>query len=236
MAEITQPTYLSKEALAAKAQELGIDVEQFELPEFPDFINEKGYHLLVTEAKNVKAKKSGASQTEFKLVALDEDESPVKFARSATWLMYPFDTAEYKFPNKEDRENRYRDMTTLLRISGKPEFDEWARKTTDDNKNRYFDHNGNELKGDAFKAAKKTARINVLTELRRREKEDPSAWVGTRFFAVRSVREHEGVVYRNWQRISAQPSNGIEYILNPKKMLTRGSAATTSSHDEDGLF
>lgn len=229
-------THMTDEELKAKARELGVSEDRFEAPEYPDFRDEKGYKLTVIAAENLTSPK-GASQVQLSVTALDEDNNLVKYARSKLWLTYPFDNEQFKFKDKDAFERAFNDMKTLLLCGGDvARYADYVKKVQQGNKAHYYDADGNELVNPAWKAYKRQIRINILTELRARE-QNAARWLGTVFYAQRKYNEKDGVVYRNWQRISAQPSDKITYILHGPQMLSRpGSNDALQDSNAEDLF
>lgn len=224
---VKQSDYVfTEEELKAKAAALGIDAAQLDVPEFPDFRDTKGYKLKVTAAKNCTSPR-GASQVELSVVALDEEDRPVPYARGRLWISYPFDSEQFKFKDADQRERSYNDLSAILRGSGDARFEEYSRKIVDGAKTHYFDIQGNELDKSSFGHYKRMVRINRLTEMRARE-QDATKWLGATFFAQRKLSEKDGQVYKNWQHLSPQPKATIDYIFSGPQMLSR-------NHSEDVL-
>lgn len=223
--------------LKAKAQELGIDADELQRPEFADFIEGKGYHLRIVEARNTTSSK-GAEQVELSLMALDEDGEPVKYARSKMWLTYPFDSEAFKFPTREAKQRAQEEMAALIRATGDAAYQS-ARKVIDATGGRahYFDADNKELIGKARGYHEKLVFMRIIEEVRRRQKEDVEGWVGTEFYAQRRHSEYNGQTYRSWSRISVEPRRDVaEYILEGHRMLAPGGKEDAAEEAHDAPF
>lgn len=236
--EVSDLYSISDDELRAKALELGMSIDDLKLPEYPDFVDGKGFKLQITDAKNTTSPK-GASQVELSLAALDEDDKIVKWARSKLWVTYPFDTAAWKFKDIDARERSFNTMQAIVRAQGNPEF-QAARRVNDGTKTFYFDRDGNELVGKVKASFDLHQRMKLMAELRRRE-QNAAMWVGTRFYAQRKYNEgKDGQIYRNWQMISTEPlTDKVEYVFDAKHMLVRQKPgqAVQERHDEaEDLF
>jgi hypothetical protein len=222
--------------LSAIAASLGLPLEALKAPDFPDFRDGLGYKLKVTHAQNKKSR-LGADQVELTVNALDEDDQVVKRARGKIWLTYPFDTETFKFKDYESRERSIRDMMTLVRCSAPDaRYDDYAKVVTEGAKKHYFDVDGNELVGVAFKAHKDKVRILALHEIKSRRDEEVGNWVNTVFYAQYKITEKDGAVYKNWQNITKQPKEGVVYIHDAATMLVRPGADVGEPADAENLF
>ncbi len=227
---------MNPEELAAFAARIGVPVEQLATPDYPDFRDGKGYKLRVLEAANVKSK-LGADQVTLTVFALDANDDIVKRARGKLWINYPFDNAEFRFKDADARERGMRDLTMLLR-AGAPDtrYNDYCSRVKEGNKNRYYDADGNELIGKDFTEYKNKARIRVFQELHARKDGDAALWAGTEFYAQYKFSEKDGVTYKNWQRLTISPVEGVDYISDPGAMLLRPLSGEAVKDDGEDLF